>query len=205
MLGATRMLRPVLASLLLVACSGSIGSGGNGGNGGSAGAGGSPPACDPPADAPAFGVGTGEVCYEPVTAGSVVPLMNGPQGGYHVWVGIGCAGDCGGATILRYGIQDQTTGTYVIPGDGELIGAAALVDVGGWREIAGRQAYMPGISWDPTTDPPIPEGSLLRLHAEALDDALNVLDQASVDFVLGEIVYWDPCSGDPNDPNCQFG
>src|SRR5262245_15487600 len=113
------MVRSVLVSLLLVACSGSIGSGGGGGTGGNAGAGGSPPACAPPAAAPAFGVGTGEVCYEAVSAGDVVPLMNGPQGGYHVWLGIGCTGDCGGATILRYGVQDQATGAYVLGGTGD--------------------------------------------------------------------------------------
>lgn len=195
---------PLLSALL--ACSGTIeasgGSGGGGGSGGSGG-GGAPPACDAPAAPPDFWVGTGETCFEAVGDGAVLPLMNGPQGGYHVWMAVGCTGACASATQVRYGVELQDTGAYVT--SGIMVGAAALLGDASWRSIAGLQAPMPGLSWDPMTDPPLPAGSLLRLHAEGLDDAGNVLVESSVDFVLGDTQFWDPCSGDPNDPNCQLG
>lgn len=33
-------------------------------------------------------VGTGQFDYEPVTEGQELPIVEGPQGGYHVWLGL---------------------------------------------------------------------------------------------------------------------
>jgi hypothetical protein len=37
---------------------------------------------------PGIELGTGEYAYEPVEDGQDIPLIHGPQGGYHVWVGL---------------------------------------------------------------------------------------------------------------------
>lgn len=61
-------------------------------------------------------MGTGEKCFEAVAGGQEVPLMSGPQGGYHMWLAVGCV-DCAATVHLKYGARDPATnmpltGTY---------------------------------------------------------------------------------------------
>src|SRR5687768_6189451 len=75
------------------ATTGGVGAAGPGGAGpGGAGSGGSS-GCDTPPDPETFEMGTGEHCFARLSANQAVDLISGPQGGYHVWLAIGCA-DC---------------------------------------------------------------------------------------------------------------
>jgi hypothetical protein len=52
-------------------------------------------ACDSPDAGPAALVvelGTGETAFEPLRDGATLPLVAGPQGGHHVWLGFRVAG-----------------------------------------------------------------------------------------------------------------
>lgn len=204
------------ASLGLAACQGSIssgessqgGEGGGGSNGGNGGIGGgtgtttSTGACKTPDPAESFEVGTGEKCFEAVAAGQEVPLMSGPQGGYHMWLAVGCV-DCSATVHLKYGARDPATnmpltGTY----DEE-----AMVPLKGkdWPQAAGLIVHMPGLSWDPENDPPPAKGTKLLLWSEAYDAKDALLHEAQVEIVVGDIVEWSPCAEDPNNPVCQTG
>lgn len=204
------MLRQSLlfATLLLglAACKGSIehssGSGGEGGTaeGGSGGSGGAA-ACDTPPEPGAFEIGTGEECFSRVADGDEVPLMNGPQGGYHMWLALGCQ-DCQTPTLLRFGAHDPATGmplteTYdqqeMVPLHGE-----------GFPQAAGIIVTMPGLSWDPEGQPPLAKGTHVVLWAKAYDGD-QLLHEAQVEVVVGDIQTWDPCADDPNSMYCQLG
>jgi hypothetical protein len=176
-------------------------SAGTGGAGGGAGAGGAPPACETPDPVPTFALGTGEVCFEPVTPGSEIPLMSGPQGGYHLWISMGCA-DCANDQVLVYGVKDMA-GAWVV-GTPYSESAAALKAAGPWQTRVGMQAGMPGVPWDPTTGPP-PKGTPLKLYGAVQNADGSVLHEAEVDVVLGDTVAWDPCDANPTDPCCVEG
>ncbi|MFO0546925.1 MAG: hypothetical protein U0271_00990 [Polyangiaceae bacterium] len=178
-----------------------IGGAGGDAQGGTAGSGGAPITCDPPANPADFAIGTGEVCFETLTAGQTVPLMEGPQGGYHVWLAVGCS-DCGASVAIFYGAKDPTTGALLK----DTYESQATINLkGAWPEAAGLFVPMPGISWDPDNYPPPALGTHLILYAERRDANGNVLASDDVEIVIGETQYWDPCSGNPNDPNCQTG
>lgn len=52
------------------------------------------PPADPcaPGPAPALEVGTGETAYAPLEPGGLVELIHGPQGGYHILIGLAARG-----------------------------------------------------------------------------------------------------------------
>lgn len=159
----------------------------------SSGTGGSATACDDPQGAPGFAVGTGETCFQALTSGQEVPVMAGPQGGFHIWLSVGCA-DCAGPTVLSYGVKDPATGDW-IAGTAENLTVAQL-DPGGWHQGAGFQAFLPGIQWDPASQ--LPTGSHVLLYGAALDMDMNVLHEAEVEVVLGDQVSWaPPCDTGP--------
>ncbi len=209
-----------LASLGLAACQGSVtgssanggeggsGEGGNGGNGGSTSTTSSSsststgPACDTPAGAGKFEIGTGEKCFEPLAEGDEIPLMNGPQGGYHVWLATGCT-DCGTVVHFKYGAHDPATnmpltGSYDEEAMVELSGAA-------WPQKAGIVIHMPGLSWDPMNEPPPAKGTQVILWAEAYTPQGDLWHKAEVLVTIGDIQEWNPCIENPNDPLCQTG
>ncbi len=144
----------------------------------------SPEDCDPPSRAQAFEVGTGELCFERVPSGSVVPLISGPQGGYHVWLAIGCA-DCGREAHIRARVFGE---------DGaELPNLATeeIVELAGdeWPQHPGFQLGMPGDPFGDFEDP-LPTGTRLRVVVEVLGATEPPLHSAEIDFVLGEIESW---------------
>ena len=209
-----------LASLGLAACQGSVtgSSAGGGGEGGSGegGNGGSTststtssssststgPACDAPAGVGSFEIGTGEKCFEPLADGDEIPLMSGPQGGYHVWLATGCT-DCGTVVHYFYGVRDPATnmaltGTYTAEAMLELAGA-------GWPQKAGIVIHMPGLSWDPMNEPPPAKGTKVILWAESYTPQGDVSHKAEVLVTIGDIQDWNPCIENPDDPLCQTG
>lgn len=201
------------ASIPLIGCgssaSGPVGGGDEGGRsaggeGGEGGTGGQSPIidCEAPPSPEAFEIGTGEACFTRLESGAVVDQMNGPQGGYHVWLALGCT-DCPPSLALEYSMLDPVTGE---PLPGTFPGSqtfAELVSIGdGFAEAAGIQLGMPGLSWDPETEPPLPEGTTFVLEVKATNQSGTLLHEASVELELGPIVPWDPCDLHPEGECC---
>lgn len=158
-------------------------------------------ACDAPKDAGVFEIGTGEECFSRLAANDEIPLINGPQGGYHVWLAVGCK-DCGeGSVELRYGVRDPAT-QMPLAGTGELQEVVPLAGEG-FRQAAGIIVYMPGLSWDPEIDPPPAKGTHVVLWVEASSGG-QLLHSAEVEVVIGDVQHWDPCEDDPDSESCSF-
>lgn len=182
---------------------GDIGAAGPGGSGsggaGGSGSGGST-GCDTPPDAAAFEMGTGEQCFARLSANQAVDLINGPQGGYHVWLAIGCS-DCATPTETRFGVRDATTGTLLA---GTYDSQAMVQLVGApWGQVARMIVNMPGFEWDPEM-PPLAPGTPFVLWVE-VREAGQVKHAAELPLVVGDTVEWDPCIENPDDPLCQLG
>ena len=214
-----------LGAGLLAACGSSISSGEGGGGAGAAttttsgsttsttsttssGQGGAAPSCPDPASPAVFEVGTGPECFERLTPVQTVPTIQGPQGGFHLWLSVGCA-DCGPSVVLEYGIKDPVTKTWV---DGTTSNQALVgLDPQGWGQASGFQARLPGVPWDTTGQ--LPEGTHVILSATVLDAASKPVHQAEVEVVLGAIEPWyPPCDENPDTcgvpgglPCCTFG
>lgn len=180
---------------------GAISTGGSGGEGGEGGVGGSP-GCTAPASPASFEIGTGEHCFARLADGDTVPLMSGPQGGYHVWLAFGCQA-CEPQLHVKWGVRDPQTGE-IIP---QTYDSEAVIDLTGapFRQLAGITVGMPGISWDPEAYPPLPEGTPFELWAQLIGPSGEVLDEEARELVLGPTVVWDPCAETPEAPECQTG
>lgn len=185
----------------LVGCGSDV-SDGAGGEGGEGGQGPTPASCDPPADAADFELGTGELCFERVTAGQEVPLYAGPQGGYHLFLAIGCT-DCGAQALVMYTIVDPSTG---MPLDRTYPDSTTYAMFSGaeWPQSAGLQIGMPGFQWSGDEDPPVPQGTPIQLQVTVRDGAegTEILHEGALDLVVGAITPWDPCDANPNGPCC---
>ena len=103
-----------------------------------------PAGCD--ADASWSGdvaLGTGEHCFQPLSDGSSIALIAGPQGGYHLWIALRCS-DCSLSETVEFSVLDDS---------GEPVQllqkqVAELWDFGAYGEGAGLQALMPGFSFE---------------------------------------------------------
>jgi hypothetical protein len=189
----------------LCACSSTVdgsGAGGGGEGGAGGGGGGETPDCEAPSAPEPFELGTGETCFARVAAGETLPLVQGPQGGYHLWVAVSCTG-CAEQLYLRYGALDPVTGeafpnTYATEGMVDLVGDAS------YRQRAQLTAVMPGVPWDPETYPPLEKGARVLLYVELLEGS-EVVERRELEVRVGDTVSWDPCAEDPESPYCGFG
>lgn len=195
-----------LFTLLLAGCGTNLTEGDDGDEGGNAAEGGGGEGggggCSKPSGTGDFALGQGEDCFEEVVPGQQVPMFAGPQGGYHVWLAVGC-GDCGSSIHAKWGVRDPATGSMLAGTyDNE-----AVLDLYGdsWRQHAGIVVGMPGLQWDVENDPPLPPGSAVVVWLQILDDGGAVVREAEIEEVIGQTQVWDPCAEDPNDPNCSFG
>lgn len=155
--------------------------------------------CEPPANPADFDIGTGEKCFEPVDEAGVVPLMSGPQGGYHMWLAVGCD-DCGTAAHIKYGALDPAT-NQPLAGTAEQEQMAQLTN-DAWPQRAGIVVYMPGLSWDPMNEPPPAKGSQLILWADTYAPDGTPVHHATRLVTVGDTLDWNPCAENPNDPSC---
>jgi hypothetical protein len=161
----------------------------------------SPEDCTPPAETPEFAIGTGELCFAPLADGDVVPMMNGPQGGYHLWLALGCT-DCGGAVQVQYKLLDPET-EELIPGTYDLNTASAQLG-GEWPQAAGIQLAMPGSDWDEESDPPLAKGTKVLVQVRVLDGkGAAEKHHGQVTIEIGDIEAWDPCDADPDADCCN--
>lgn len=125
-----------------------------------------------PVEPDAFEVGTGAGAFQELSPGATVPIIEGGQGGYHIWISVRC-GTCGPALTLDYGVDDAETGAPI-----SRIGLQEwekLLERDGWRQAVGLTAFLD------TSDPsalvgrrarlwvtaPAADGSTLRAEAEA--------------------------------------
>ena len=165
-------------------------------------------ACEDPADPPVFEVGTGEDCFTRLASGQTVPVMQGPQGGFHLWLAVGCA-DCGTPAIVRYGVKDPATGDWYA--GTSLQEAVIELDPAGWGQSAGQTAFLPGVVYDSTTQ--LPKGTHVLLAAAMLDMAMAIKHEGEVEVVLGETKIWSPpcdenpmtCGAPGGTPCCTLG
>lgn len=129
------------------------------------------PAPYEPLEPDAFEVGTGAGAFQELPPGATVPIIEGNQGGYHIWISVRC-GTCGPELILDYGVDDAETGALI-----SRLGLREwekLEERDGWRQATGLTAFVD------TSDPsalvgrrarlwitaPAADGSTLRAEAE---------------------------------------
>ncbi|WP_437480039.1 hypothetical protein WME75_34770 [Sorangium sp. So ce1014] len=171
---------------------GAGGSTGEGGGGSSTGVGGGG-GCRLPDEPAVFEIGTGESCFESIEDGATLPVMAGPQGGYHLWFAVGCS-DCGARVRVRYSVKDPATGDLFpsgVPQEGMI-----ELSPGEFPRAFGLIAFLPGRQWAPAEV--LAEGTHVILAAEARDDDGSTKHAAQVEVVLGATEAWGlPCSDDP--------
>jgi hypothetical protein len=191
-----------VAALLFAACalagcgraadgasSGAGGAGGvseSGGEDGGEEGGATPSPCGAPPGDPAFAVGTGDVCFESLREGQIVPRVAGPQGGYHVWVAVACA-SCPIEVLVRAGVK--LDGAWVTPTSERIVELHS-------HQVAGLLATLTD-PIDPSSTL-APEGSsvVMVVDLETLEG--ESLEHGEVSVVLGPILPWqNKCDPDP--------
>ncbi|WP_437274436.1 hypothetical protein WME90_24625 [Sorangium sp. So ce375] len=171
---------------------GSGGSTGEGSGGSSTGEGGGD-GCRLPDEPAVFEIGTGETCFESIEDGATLPVMAGPQGGYHLWFAVGCS-DCGARARVRYSVKDPATGDLFPSG----VPQEGMIELrpGEFPHAFGLIAFLPGRVWEPAAV--LKEGTHVILAAEARNDDGSTKHAAQVEVVLGATEAWGPpCSDDP--------
>lgn len=137
-----------------------------------------------PGDA-AFEVGTGASCFSPLADGAQVPLIGGPQGGYHLWLGVRCRG-CERNESVTYGVRDPETGDFLWGASQG--GYLTFDDAGDYRQVAGLTALVPGDEW--SEEPGVGTdfvGQDLALFAEVT--LAGVAHSSEVTVHVGSIEY----------------
>jgi hypothetical protein len=184
-------------AILAIGCNSSVASGGAGGGstgattGASSSTGGD--TCPAPPSPKGFEAGSGELCFQRLTPGQTVTVLQGPQGGYHLWLGVSCVG-CDAKTIVEFGVKDPATMTWFVGTAPQKVS----VDLGGtgWQQQAGFTAFLPGTVWDPKS--PLPKGAHVLLTAIREDAGGAAIVEINNDVVLGDVEqYTPPCDPDP--------
>ena len=120
-------------------------------------------------------------------------VLQGPQGGYHIWLGVSCVG-CQAKTTIEFGVKDPATKDW-FPTTGP---QKVSVDLGGagWQQQAGFTAFLPGVVWDEKSS--LPKGThvlLTTIHYAA--DGISS-EEIQHEVVLGDIEqYSPPCDQNP--------
>jgi hypothetical protein len=117
-------MRPVLAllpalGLALFTCPACDDGGGGGGGGGGESAGGAGgESAGGEGGAPWIELGTGTEAFEPLTEGQTVPIIAGPQGGYHVWGALQAGGFSPKGVTMHFTLEQG----------GQVLGEASYLD-----------------------------------------------------------------------------
>ncbi len=161
---------------------------GEGGGAGEGGSGQRPSPCGETPDAPAFEIGTGEICYEPLADGQVVPHITGPQGGYHVWIGVLCPA-CPPEVVVSILPRYADTGEPVLEPTVRVVELRS-------GQAAGLLAYLTGSTLEPGSQ--LPEGTRLRIAVDLTTLAGDPLHAGEKLVELGEVEVWlNLCDPDP--------
>lgn len=149
--------------------------------------------CTLPSDLADLELGTGERCFERLGADLVVPQMEGPQGGYHMWLSLYCA-DCPAEVLLETQLVREDTQEVVS-------GLTTTLQPVAFETVTGVIVALPGSPWDPES-PPLAEGTRVILSATLKTPSGALLHEAEDTRVLGAFTYWDYCASNPEDPCC---
>lgn len=141
--------------------------------------------CVAPPDPAVFELGTGDTCFERLTPGQTIPVIGGPQGGYHLWTSLGCR-DCPAKTILEYGVKDADTGEWLTGASAKLV---ASLGQESWPQQARLATGLPGgfSTEGPSARPPMGLHVLLSMRVLDADDA--EIHAAEIPLVLGETAW----------------
>lgn len=138
--------------------------------------------CDFPME---VGVGLYEMTVP--SPGDVVPLVEGVQGGFHIWLAARCW-DCADQVEITFGVREELDGAWFY--DVPIVGISNLTVRGEVREKTGLYGLMPGTPDDPW---------IVGLPA-VLDVTIRDGERTSsrvLDVVVGEPEYWDCPTSDP--------
>lgn len=129
-------------------------------------------------------VGTGEDAYQPVAKGSTIPLMKGPQGGFHLWIALRCDG-CKDLAVVEFGARDGASGELLsYPG---LQQRVAFPIGGGVDDVSGLVTHVT------STDPDDYVGRSAVLWASLRADPEEpAFAEASADVAIGDVEVWNP-------------
>lgn len=183
----TSTLLPLLMAALASGCATQVEMGSS-----SQGPGPQPSGCQAASWAGALEAGGGQSCFASLAEGQSIALIAGPQGGYHVWVGLRCRG-CASSGWVDFGVQDMETGEPLAMQQQNL----PLSSNGDYLEIAAVPAYMPGDSWEGSD--PAYLGHGVRIWVELDIGSERVTDDVVV--TLDRVEYWSPPCDDPSGCN----
>lgn len=147
--------------------------------------------CGETPDAPAFEIGTGEVCFEPLNDGDLLPVMAGPQGGFHVWVALLCAA-CPDELHSLVGVKLEGSDDWV----GET--GERIIELRS-DQFAGLYALLAGTTADPTSV--LPEGTNVRVVVRLSSLEGEVLFEGEKHVTLGPTEIWHNVC-DPDESTC---
>jgi hypothetical protein len=155
---------------------------------------------------PVVAIGTGETAYAPLTPGQVVEMVHGPQGGWHIWLGVSVE-YAPQFVRLEYEVVDVLTGLSLSFDRAPKSLNIALVSPapGAWTcqgYYAGVEARLDARGMDEVE--PVPEispdepyvwqevcGRTVRMTAKLYTPAAELLGSDSIEFV----VQPDPADG----------
>lgn len=142
------------------------------------------PACpgDPSLTVPepaTIDIGTGSSCFEPI--GAAVPIYGGPQGGFHILLGVRAA-QLGERILVEYSISDAASGEVLSLGDPIQLFTDLCPVSAGWMEQAGIYGYLA------TPEPESDVGREITVWMRVSDDQLVLDNQLTMTFE--KVVPW---------------
>lgn len=156
-------------------------------DGGAGAAGGETPSpCGQVLASASFEIGTGEVCFESLRSGQVVPRVAGPQGGVHLWAAILCE-DC--PSELRISVAARAPNGVPFAAAGERVVTLHSNQAAGFYALLADGIELPHNA---------SEGALAEIYVEARDIEGLLLHSGAKPVTLGPLVPWlNQCDPDP--------
>jgi len=111
-------------------------------------------------------LGTGQLAFVTIQNTDVIPIIHGPQGGYHIWGAVRAKNIDPAGLRLTFTLALASTGTVV--NTVRIIRSLTPVAVSaasppGWSESVGSYVYVP--------DPRVIDGQSVRMSVDAVDAA----------------------------------
>jgi len=134
---------------------------------------------------PAALLGTGDKCYVPLESNDTVPIIGGPQGGFHIWVALRSAG-LGDEVIASYRVLDTADDSAITLSD-PIERIVELCPIGeGWNEAAKLYAQLDAFTIDEVGHF---VGRTIRLGV-TLRNSASASASAEATLKLGPVVKW---------------
>ncbi len=86
-------------------------------------------------------LGTGLVEFEPLDDGAEVVVVQGPQGGFHIWLSTRCR-SCAEQVIIEYGVRGTADDAWLL--GTPLRGVVNMDEQDGWQQALGLYGLLPG-------------------------------------------------------------